>query len=339
MAARYTDGADHYTAMLENWTNVVGGVSISAGNGRRGSASFRLLPAGGVAYFEKTFDSQATWTIGMAVRLSTFTPTPIILQLLDSATEHIRLQVNGSGQLIVSRAGTTLGTSSAGLTLNTFAYVELKVTINDSTGAFDAKIGGTSVVSGSNVDTRNGANASANTIRFGSGVATSAMTTDIDDIYILDGQGSAPLNTFLGDCKPIVLLPSATGNANVWTPSTGIAADSWQLLDENPPNGDTDYISSAVVGDKTLTGYTDVPNSAGVIHFVQIATYGRKDDAGTRTICHVTRRASTDYDSANFNLPDAYAFQNSIREVDPSTSAAWTIANLNAAEHGVKVIA
>ena len=62
---------------------------------------------------------------------------------------------------------------------------------------------------------------SANTVRVGMLETTLIGTLDIDDLYICDGTGSAPHNTFLGDCRVDTLLPTADGTAQQWTPSTG----------------------------------------------------------------------------------------------------------------------
>ena len=344
MTARWCDGFDHYTTLEENYTTVGGNATkqISAGNGRRSSSSLRLLASSGTAWVDKLFDSQAGWTVGFGLRVAAspgFTGAPPFLGFWDSAVEHVRMTINTSGQIIATRAGTALGSpSSSGLTLGAYHYVEVQVVINDASGVVIVRLNGATVLNLTSQDTRNAGNASANLIRLGSN-ANFTATFDIDDYYVLDNAGSAPNNTFLGDSKVITLRPNGTGAVNQWTPSAGTAANSYQLLDEATPNADTDYISSGTIGQKTTVAYEDLPAASGALRFVQIATSGRKDDAGTRTICHVTRSGGADNAGPNVNLPDAYAFQTSIRETDPATGVAWTTGGVNAAEFGVEVVA
>ncbi len=342
MALRFVESFDHYTTILTKWTATAGTgtVAISSGNGRRGTSSLRLtLVSTQTGYIQKTIDAQATWTVGFWVKVSSFASAPILCSFFDDATEHMRLHVTTAGLLVASRAGTTLGTSSSGLTLNTGAYVEYKVTISDAAGAYEIKVNGSSVLSGSSADTRNGGNATANIIRLGTASNTGA-TIDYDDFYICDGNGGAPNNTFLGDTKVQVLYPSATGTTNDWTPSTGTAANGYQLIDETAPNDDTDYLSSNTTNQVFTYNTENLSATTGTIHGVQTCILARKDDAGTRSIAPVCRSGSTDYVGSTVNLPDAYAYLCSVRETDPDTAAAWTISGVNAAEHaGAKVIA
>lgn len=341
MTLRFMDGFDHYTTLTEKWTSTnvagTGTVAISAGNGRRSSASLRLTLSNQNQYVQKVIDAQATWTVGFWYKVSSFASAPIILSFMDDTVEHMRLAASTSGLLVASRAGTTLGTSSSGLTLNVGAYIEYKVTISDAAGAYEVRVNGASVLSGSSADTRNGGNASANILRLGN-AANQTFTADYDDLYLCDGQGSVN-NTFLGDTKIEVKYPNATGTTNDWTASTGTAANGYQLLDETAPNGDTDYLSSSTVNQLFTYGVENLSNATGTIHGVQTCLYARKDDAGTRTVAPVCRSGTTDYVGSNVNLGDTYAYLLSIRETDPDTAAAWTVSGFNSAEQGVKLIA
>lgn len=339
MALRFVDSWDHYTTLLEKWTTTfgTGTLSISAGNGRRGTPSLRFVTSTQTAYVQKTIDAQATWTVGFWVKVSSFASAPILMSFMDDTVEHMRLHATAAGLLVASRAGTTLGTSSSGLTLNTGAYVEYKVTINDTTGAYEIKVNGTSVLSGSSADTRNAGNSTANIIRLGTASNTTA-TIDYDDLYILDSTGAVN-TTFLGDTKIECKYPSATGTTNAWTPSTGTAANGFQLIDETDPNDDTDYLSSNTTNQVFTYNVENLSATTGTIHGVQTNLFARKDDAGTRSIAPVMRSGTTDYVGSTVNLADAYAYLTSIREVDPDTSAAFTISGFNAAEVGAKLIA
>jgi hypothetical protein len=160
-----------------------------------------------------------------------------------------------------------------------------------------------------------------------------------DDVYVLDSAGSVN-NTFLGDQHVETIYPNADGNYGQWTPSSGTSHNA--LVNEHSgtyPDGDTSYVSDATVGHRDSYALGDLSVLSGTIAAVQSAMYARKDDAATRQIAAFIRRSSTDYDGATATLATTYAFYTEIREQDPSTSAAWDIAGVNAAELGVKTVA
>jgi hypothetical protein len=101
-------------------------------------------------------------------------------------------------------------------------------------------------------------------------------------------------------------------------------------------DSDTSYIASATPGDRQTF---DFPNlgTTGTVRAVQITTMARKDDAGTRTLASVVRRGTTNYDGTAVPLSASYIAVDYVYEQDPSTSAAWTVTNIDAGEFGVKV--
>ncbi len=251
---------------------------------------------------------------------------------LESGTEHLRLAVNADGSLTVSRAGTALagGTTAAGVisALNVYYEIEWSGTINDTTGAFELRVNGVSVCSGSGVDTRNGgAVGTISTFR----ITTSGATDDWDDWY-----GSAAANDWKGNPRAIGQLPNSDGGVLGWTPSTGTTH--YTLVDDATPGGDTDYVSSSTSGVRDAYGYPALPVGSGsTVYGVMERLWARKDDAGARVIDGVARIGGVNYDNgSSFGLTSDYAPYEPKWTTDPSTSAAWTVAGVNAAELGPK---
>jgi len=103
------------------------------------------------------------------------------------------------------------------------------------------------------------------------------------------------------------------------------------------PPGDNQFLFDSTTNDKTdyahqtlaLTG--SIP---GVVH----VTYARKDDAGARQIAQLCESTGTEETSPTITLTGAYTYYSDVLEVDPHTSALWTLAGYNAATFGVKEI-
>lgn len=282
----------------------------------------------------KVFASVATFFLGFAFRHSSIASAPVVIQLLDSGTTQLELRCRSTGVLYVTRNGTQVGSdTTSALVANTWYYLEFGGVIADSGGSWEVRVDGVTVGTGAGLDTKNTANASFNQLYLPQGLASS-ITADWDDMYLCDDAGSVN-NGFLGDCRVETLYPSGAGATTQMSPSTG---SNFQNVDESAAsNDDTDYNADATVGHKDTYALGNLATSIGAIKGLQVNMTARKDFAGNRQVCHVVRPASTDYDGANQQLTLSYAILSGIRETDPGTSSAWTVAGVNAMEAGVKL--
>jgi hypothetical protein len=341
MALRFVDSFDHYASALltRKWFITDGGVGITAAQGRRGTSALRAqLSTYGVT---KNFDNQATWIVGCAFRMGTLPIGAVaqVLKLIDGTSVQVDVRVNLDGTFSVTRNGTLLSTSTYVMPLSTYVYLEFKATISDAAGAYDLRINGASITSGSSVDTKNTANAYANRVA----LATSSLSASncdfyFDDVYVCDGTGSAN-NDFLGDCRVDCYFPSGNGNSSQMVGSDGNSVDNYALVDEAAMNSDTDYVESSTVSNKDTYAFADITHSPTSIYGVQINMFAKKGDAGLRSIQSVTRSGGSDTDGTAKPLGTDYTDEMEMRETDPNTSAAWTISGFNAAEFGAKVAA
>lgn len=337
MTLRFIDSFDHYaSADIPQKYSDSNAVSISPGNGRRGTGSLRISSSGG--HITRVQAAHATWVVGFAFKASSLPGSyTAFLQLQDSATVHVDIRIGADGTLRATRNGTTLATSTNSLSAGSFYYVETKITIDDTVGAIEVRVNGSSTnwINITGQDTRNGAAATANLIRI-SGIG--APTVDIDDLYICDGAGSTN-NNFLGDVRVDCYMPNANGNSSQLVGSDSDSTDNYQLVDETSQNGDTDYVQSATVNNKDTYAFADMSHTPASIFGTQMNMIAKKDDSGTRSVCAVCRSGGADYDGDTQALGTTYADYRQIRETDPATSAAWTRTDLNSAEFGVKVAA
>lgn len=336
MALRFIDsGGDYYsTAQIgRKWPGgATTGGSINAAGGRRGSNGLNMTNA----TYHKPLDAQGTWIVGLALLMdqAPFNSTCIPIALYDGVTEQLSLRLEAvTAKLIVSRNGTTLATSAAGLTLDVFNYIEFKAVISDAAGSYEVRVNGVNVLSASSVDTKNTANATADNVRFS--VAGTNGTNIADDIYICDGTGAAN-NNFLGDVRVDAKLPDGAGTHTDFTPSAG---SNFQCVDENPATDDTDYVQSTTVNHVDTYTFGDITHIPVAIFGVQVIMTARKDDAGVRSIAGKALSGGTMGTGATQALATTYTQYREIFENDPNTAAAWTKTALNAAEFGIEVAA
>jgi hypothetical protein len=335
MVARLIEGWESSTVLADyagKWTWAIN-PTVGPAAGRFGNGA-RLTSTSN--YFQRLLDNQATWILGFAFRGSSVSGGDALCAFLDGATVHCGIGVaSGTGQLFAWRGttGTVLATGPA-LTPNTWSYLEVKVTIHDTAGVFVVRVNGTTVINLSGVDTRNAANASANVVRIGATLTLGSVVFDYDDVYVFDASGSTN-NDFAGDCRVQQVLPTGAGATTAWTPSAG---NNYQCVDEAPPNGDADYVSSATAGQTDTYAFGDLAVT-GTVKAVQATAVCRKDDAGSRSIALVARPGGTDRVGATQAVADTYTAMTEIWNTNPDTAAPWTASEVNASSFGVRLIA
>ncbi len=345
MALVYVDSFDHYTTITDKgWIANFNGIGNGIGAfGRNGTSGQRINNSTGRGITRVLPGSYSTIVVGFAVRSTGWDNNVQLLQLSESGTNHIQLRTTAAGRLQVCRSTTQIGsTGTATLTTNLFYYVELKVTIHDSTGSFEVRVNGTTDITGSSLDTRNGGTSGViDTLVLGDNTGSApnfSVNLDWDDLYVLDTSGSSPTNDFLGDVRIEALLPDNNGNSSQLVGSDGNSTNNYQLVDESAPNGDTDYVESSTVGDKDTYSYGNLTSTTGTVYGVQILPYAKKTDAGVRSIKSVARLSGTETDSSDKTLSTSYGYLPDIRETKPG-GGAWSISDVNSAEFGVKVSA
>jgi hypothetical protein len=337
MVRRLIESFDHATTLATlfngKWDTGAASFGIGSAGGRTGNG----LRGGGnsAIYVDKSFDNQPTWVLGGAFRLNNPTAgITTLFNLYDAGTVQLDVVVNTTASMSVRRGGTVLATTGVdAFPTNAFAYVELKATIDPTAGAYDLHVNGVSVLSATGVNTRASANSYANRIAVGS-LFNLQPVLDMDDLYIFDGTG-ATNNNFAGDCRVECLFPTAN-DAVAWTP-VGAAAN-WDCVNDPNPDNDATYVTSSTPGQVDTYVLSDLVTTAGFVKCVQVVSYARKDDAGTRQIRNTIKPTGTRYNGTTVSLNTGYQFQTDGWEVNPDTSATWTIAEVNALKAGVEEV-
>lgn len=341
MAARDCENFDWCaTADLGKKYTVVnsGSVSVASAAARHGSGGLRLNPSGSGA-IQRALDNQATWILGFSYRFSVLPSSGRIhtlCALMDSSTIQIDVRLLPSGQLQVTRNGTVLGTTTATLLANAQYQIELKATVNNSTGIVVLRQSETELLNLSGQDTQATANSFASIIQLGGGnggAGTPSSNDDFDDWYILDGSGST-LNDFLGDRKVTISRPTGAGNYAQFTPSAGA---NYQNVDDPTPDGGATKNTSGTPGN--IDSFPVDAITAASVDFAMVQAIADKSDTGTRTLATFIRQSATDYaGTAQALTQGAWLPVSQVYATCPDGTS-WTATKLNAMEFGYKEVA
>ena len=301
--------------------------------GRLGGFSLYMSYAG--AYMQSpALTTNATMVVGFAVKFKAL-GTNTFLSLYDGTTQGMNLRLTAGGEVAIYRGGTVLETTvGLGLTAGAWYYMEFKVLCaNSPGGTYELRVGGINVASDSGLDTEAGSNAYHDRFRL-SNSASSTYTASFDDLYCLNGSGAVN-NDFLGNMRVIALRPDGDTAANAWTRSGG--AENFDLVNEDICDDDTGYVESAVSTTKDLYTYDAVASLADSIKGVQINTMCRETNANSFSLVTVAKLGATESNSAAAAIGTTnYVTKTRLMETDP-TGNAWTIANVDAAQFGIKV--
>lgn len=251
---------------------------------------------------------------------------------------HLILAMGDGGNFRLYRGGTLLAIATRRMLLDRWYYIETKVTIDNTNGAFEMIINGETVIDISGIDTDNTGISTIGTIRIGSLSTNNGRF--FTDLYVADLSGPAPGNDYLGDIHVDAKFPNADGFENDWTPLNG--GDNYVEVDDTAPDEDTTYNFAGTVDDIDVYEFEDLPISPEAIISVQVNITATKATSGpNRQINDVIRSGSNLYagaGSVNFMaLPLGYAELYSIHDTDPRTGGQWTEANLNNAQFGVRI--
>jgi hypothetical protein len=373
MALLFMDSFDHYAFadFTTKWTSFIGGYNgteasgIVATAGRRGGSAVRfqttgtsagavggalltLQPTSNKIVVGFAFTSVSTflaWAIAnTGAEGNGFGTPPCLLNVRNAGVAQAWIRLNTDGTLSAMRptsgsASVTIGPpTSASLVQAVYTYIEIAMTIDATVGAVAIRFNGVTVMNQTGVNTVGFGTAlnAWNAIRIGPMGFTGALPNveiRYDDLYVLDGSGAAPWNTFLGDCRVEAMSPSGPGANTGWTPSAGA---NWQCVDDAAPNGDADYTAAATAGLTDTFATQDLLAAGTTVYGVQHCLSAKKADAGAASLAPVIRHGGTDYPGAVLNPNTGYNVLMQIAQVNPGTSAQWTMADFNAAEFGYR---
>lgn len=252
----------------------------------------------------------------------------------------------GSGGTVINKIGIDSGgaikfgrgdfttnnicSSASGLiTAGGWYHIEVSVSRNASTGTVSIYLNGTLVASATGVNT---GSASIDTLDVGGkgSSASPGAARWIDDLFVTDST------TQIGDCKVETIRPTVDTATKDWTRSTG--SNNFANVDDFPTNDDTDYNSSATVGNKDLFDMGNLATTPGSVKCVQTVMISRKDDATIRELRTNMKNGTTTTNGTTRGQGTTYQNYSDLYNVNPDTSAAFTGTDVNAMQLGYEVV-
>jgi hypothetical protein len=344
MALLFIDGFDQYGTTNGNdadgiehlWPTNLQLAQINVADGRISGKS--IVFATSNAYVQTPPLAQmSTVVVGFAFKYAAHAnaSADVVCTLMEGASAGVNLRLRQDGEWEVYNNTTLLGSATSGFSLptGTWAFIELKVTTHDSAGAVELRIDGVTALNLTSEDTQPATgNIWVTALRLnGHSVPADAYT--FDDCYVLDTTGSVN-NDFLGDHNVTTLFPANEGDTIEWTPSTG--TDNSDLVDDNPHNTDTDYVTGAS-GNLDLYDL-DTLSGAGSIAGIQMVSVCRETDVNPFSIKHVVKASGTEYaDSAAPIGSSLYLARKRLMEENPDTTNPWSQSEINAAQFGMEL--
>lgn len=256
---------------------------------------------------------------------------PIIM--LDDAgvINQLSLYYINSNNIALYRDTTQIAiTTSGAFVRGVRHFIQFRWVINNSTGVGIVRVNNEEVINFSGDTQASGSISTANNIRYyrnPDGAGGSQNT--YDNIMAYTDSASWPLN----EARYIRGLPDAAGNYSQFTP---LSSTNVSQVDEQQPDSDTTYNENTSVGNRDSFG-TNLAVASGVSVLGSFEeAWVKKTDAGTRELKTFVRVGSTDYDGDANNITTDYLRYRNWRSQNPATAAAWTPAEINAAEVGYK---
>lgn len=221
---------------------------------------------------------------------------------------------------------------------NKWYYFELKVKIDPSAGTYELRQNGVNIMSDTGANTAASGSAGMDSVGLHmESDFTGSPFQYFDDLYILDTLGTFN-NTFLGDCHIGSIHPNADGDVSQWDPSLG--GDHYVEVDETVAPSDSDKITSDTTDEIDLFEYEALSTIVDNIRGVQISTCHAMQTSGSRTFKHTMRDISNnDNLGAVTFTSDSGVWDTDVEiiEKEPQGAAAWTKADLDAYQFGIKV--
>jgi hypothetical protein len=299
--------------------------------GSTGTATLGIVPTAGPII------------VGFAVQRPSVACDLVSVSNLDQAARHVKLSAGADGTITVYRGltgtGTILGSTVANVVPSgAWSYVEVRVTIHDTTGSVVVRANGVQVLNLTNIDTKDGSSTVASSIELGYHNTISGTGQRFDDVYLVDTTGTVN-NTFLGEMTVEHLRPNGDDTAQ-WVGSDLDSVNNYQLVDEAGAFDPADYVAASTVGQRDL--YTVAPSarpiSSPVLGVIATAV-ASKTDAGTRTVRLEVKEGAGGAvrQSAELGLPTTFGELRAVFERKGDGSQ-FTVADVNALRVGMEVM-
>lgn len=225
-------------------------------------------------------------------------------------------------------SGPEIATSAAGvIQANEWHHFQYRTVLDDTEGELQIWVDGVLVLDfvGATCDS---GSPDVTGVRWGN-TNSFEISWDGSDFFM------AATDTPFGVSHVAFSLPDADGdNTDLTASETG---DNYEMVNENPPDGDATYVFGDTEGDFDLYEMDNLPAGNFSVLAVQSVIHARKAGTGDRSMRPVLRVGSSNYTGEDVGLDDDYEAHIQIFQDSPDTSEPWTPAEVNALEVGLEV--
>lgn len=224
--------------------------------------------------------------------------------------------------------GTLKATGTTPIVSGQYYYVEMELTIGVA-GRVKVYLDGILEVDSGVYDTLR--TLSGDVYGFFLGCPGAGSNVHFCDLYVGD--------TLLGPQRVSTPVAISDGFLSQWTPSAGVTH--FNLINEEPPDGDTSYVSSATPGQIDLYNFAGLAYTPANVFGAQVSFYARKDDVAARQIAAEVRSGGANFVGSTLPLLTTSYVDSLLQcfNTDPNTGVPWTPAGIASAQFGVNLIA
>lgn len=322
--------------------------SIIAGEGRFEAGALRIRASGGQSWVQKNAPTAVDeMIVGFAFfpRATTFHTTLVRFNYSDAGSALLTLDMTTGTASVTTSGGATATSAAALLNSGAWQYIEFRIKVHATAGEIEVKLNETTIATSTAVDTGT-TGVLISSLRLES---TNNLQLDfIDDLYLLDTTG-ATNNTFLGDSRIAVLHPNGNGAVNNFTLFDDLTqsyspittnSDAVRNEGDRTIGRDHNYVESGLIGAREEYDNESMFNAGAIavsaVHGVQVVNNTKKTATGTLKYRDEMTIAGVNFDKGTDQTANTGDYQMSlfIRDTDPSDSAAWTEAKVNAVGSG-----
>lgn len=231
---------------------------------------------------------------------------------------------------------------------NAWHFVEFKAVIDPVAGSYELRLNGTVLSQDVGpINTAEQGTAGADNLRWAAGMTTATAAGNtrtsvwIQEVYLCDNVGAAPLNDFLGRIQVHEKYANGQGFSSEWLPSSGAALHNTYVTHLHSVN-DTTWLESSTPGDTELFTYSNLPrNMQDNLLAVMVVLRGALSVGGDRDVSPVYRTGAANYVHPDFMRVTGPVYESEyfFWDVNPNTLAGWTRADIEGQELGFTLIA
>lgn len=242
-----------------------------------------------------------------------------------------------SSMIMSVRARGTIYSTGIVMEVNRWYHIELQITFSGQTMSYTLYLDGVSVGTQTNVPALSATVAyqNINSVSIGKGISgwlTSPGISGYDNFVISDGER-------IGAVYISQLSPDADTVDKDWIPARG--STNFSMVNTNPDIDSPNNVHAKVINDKDIYSLTDVPVPTSLVQIVGIATYGqyRPSPYSDSSVRSFVVTGGSEVGSNTLNLTGSRVFVNNqgiVIQNNPTTSSAWTAAQLNSLQIGIE---